>query len=73
MEFSQSAQLSGVAPQPKCNTLHCASLNLLMFTWTHFQSLSWSLWMASLPPLVSATPLRLVLSANLLRVHSILP
>ncbi|KAK4815602.1 hypothetical protein QYF61_004817 [Mycteria americana] len=43
----------------------------MRFTWADLSSLSRTLWMASLPSRVSTTPLSLVSSANLLRVHSI--
>ena len=35
-------------PLPTCRTLHLALLNFMRFTWTHFSSLSRSLWMAFL-------------------------
>jgi len=58
-------------PQPKCKTLHFASLNLISFTRVHLSSLSRSLWMASLSSVLKTTPLSFVSSANLLKVHSI--
>ena len=36
-------------PQPKCEALHFALLNLIMFTWALLSSLSRSLSMASIP------------------------
>ena len=54
--------------QLKCSTLHLAFYNLIQFTWAHFSSMSRSLWLVSLPCMVSTTPLSLVLSANLLGV-----
>ncbi|KAK4818403.1 hypothetical protein QYF61_012324 [Mycteria americana] len=62
---------TGGFPQARCRTLHLALLNLMRFTRAHFSSLSRSLWMASCPSGMSTVPLSLVLSANLLRVHSI--
>jgi len=58
--------------RPKCNTLRLALLNLTRFLCAHFLSKSMFLWMASLSSTVSAAPLIVVSSANLLRVHSIL-
>jgi len=54
---------------PKCKTLHFAVLNLIRFTQAHLSNLLRPLWMASLPSTVPTTPLSLVSSANLLRVH----
>ena len=56
-----------------CELLHFALLNLIRFTQDHFskQFLSRSLWMASLPSIVSNAPHSLVSTANLLRTHSI--
>jgi len=59
-------------PQSECSsTLRLALLNLIRFMWAQFSSQSRSLRMACLPSVVSAVPLTLVSSANLLRVHSI--
>ena len=58
-------------PRPRCRTLHLALLNLMRFTPVHFSSLWRPLWMASLPCSVSTAPLSSVLSADLLRLHSI--
>jgi len=38
---------------PKSNTLHLGLLNLIRFLWTHFSSLSGSLWMTSFPSALS--------------------
>jgi len=46
-------------PQPKWSTLHLALLNLTAFTSTQFSILSRSLWMVSLPSIVSAAVLQL--------------
>jgi len=54
-----------------CRTLYLAFLNLVRFTQVHFLSLSRSLWIAFCHSGTSTAPLRLVSSANLLRVHSI--
>ncbi|TRZ26652.1 hypothetical protein HGM15179_000423 [Zosterops borbonicus] len=72
---------SGSVPPPACvdtgialtqlQPLHLALLNLLGFPWVHYLSLSESFWMASCPSGLSAAPLGLVSSANLLRVHLI--
>ena len=45
--------------------------NIVRFSWAHISSLSRSLWMASLPSIVSTVPPSLVSSANLLRVFAI--
>jgi len=58
-------------PRPRCRTLHLALLNFRMLAWVHPSGCSRSLWMASLSSSVSIAPLSLV-SANVLRVHSIL-
>ena len=58
-------------PWPKCNTRHLALLNLIRYTRAHFLSLSRFLWIGFLPSVVSTTPLSLVSSASLLRVHLI--
>ena len=58
-------------PQTKCSILDLALLNLVRFTGPHFLSLPRSLWMVSLPSVVSTVPLSLLSSVNLLRVHSI--
>ena len=68
--ISQSILILGL-PWPTCRTLHLALLNFMRFTWARLSSLSQFLWMASLPFRVSATPLSLVSSTNLLRVYSI--
>ena len=54
-----------------CNILYLALLSLIWFIWAHFSNFSRSLWVTSLPSIVSVAPLYLVSSANLLRVHSI--
>jgi len=53
----------------KCSTLYLSLLNFFMFIWAYFSSLSGTLWMAFPPSVVSAAPLSMVSSANLLRVH----
>ena len=58
-------------PQPMFNTLHLGLLNLIRFTYAHFSRLFGSLWMTSVPSVVSVAPLSLVSSSDLLRVHSI--
>jgi len=58
-------------PQPMCRTFCLALLNFMSFAWAHLSSLSRSLWMASLPSSVLTASHSFVLSANLLRVHSI--
>ena len=58
-------------PLPKCRTLHLALLNFMRVTWAQLSRLSRSLWIASLLSYVPVTPLKLVSSANLMRVHSI--
>mgnify|MGYP001852828837 CR=1 FL=1 len=57
--------------QLKHDTLHFALLNLIKLMWARFLSLFRSLSMASFPSIVSTASLSLVLSANLLRIHSI--
>lgn len=57
-------------PQPECNTLHLALLNLVRFTWAYFKLVQ-SLWMTSFLSAMSTAPLRLALSTNMLRVHLI--
>lgn len=57
-------------PWPRCCTLQLALLKLIRLTWA-FSSLSRSLWMASFPSALSAAPLCLVSSPNLVRMHSI--
>jgi len=58
-------------PWSKRSTVHLALSNPIQFTWAHFPSLFWSLWMSSFPSVVSAALLSLVSSAELLRVHSL--
>ena len=58
-------------PRLKCNTLHLALLHLMTLSWAHFSSLSRSPSMVSLPYIILTTPVSLMSSANLLRVHSI--
>ena len=40
-------------PQPRCRTFYFFLLNSGRLAWPHLLSLSWSLWMASLPSTVS--------------------
>ena len=56
--------------QHKCKTLHLILLNLTVFLWAHFSSLSRTLWMAPLHSVPSARH-SLVTSEELLRVRSI--
>lgn len=59
-------------PPPKCRTFYLALLYLLKFTWIYFSSLFRSIWMVSHSLGVSAAPLSLLSSANLLQsVHLI--
>jgi len=55
----------------KFNILYLALLNISRFMWTHCSSWFRFLWIAFLTYLVSAVPLSLVPSADLLRVRSI--
>ena len=55
-------------PQPRGNTLHLALLTLTRFSSANFLSLFRSLCVTSLLSIVSAVPLSLVSSANLLRL-----
>ena len=54
----------------RCRTLHFSLLNFMRFLSANFSSLQRSLWMAAWPSGTSATPLSLVSSADLPRVHS---
>jgi len=74
------AALNPSIPQPvlipgvaltQVQDLHLALLNLMRFTQAHLSSLSRFLWMTCHPSGMSATPFSLVLSADLLRVHSV--
>lgn len=67
--FSHSVLTSGIAPSPKYNTL--SLLNLPRFLRAHFLSLSRSLWVASLPCLISTSLVSLVSSVKLLGTHFI--
>jgi len=58
-------------PWPRCNSLYFALSYLIRFLLAHFSNLSRSLWMTSLPSVVSTALLTLVSSANLLRLHLI--
>jgi len=53
----------------KCNSFHLVSLNLIRFSCAQFLRLAGSLWMVSLPSIVTTAPLSMVSPANLLRVH----
>jgi len=46
-------------------------LNFMGFSQAYFSRVSRSLWKVSLPSNILTVPLSLVLSANLLRMHSI--
>jgi len=59
MSFSPSLYSSLGLLWFKCNTLHLALSDLIMFTWACFLSLSRSLWMPSLPSVMSTAPLHL--------------
>ena len=54
--------------QHKCKTLHLILLNLMVFLWAYFPSLSRSFWMAPLHSVVPTAPHSLVTQAILLRV-----
>jgi len=63
---------SGACPDPMQGlAFGLVELNVMRFAQAHLYSLSRFLWVASHPSGVSAAPLSLVSSANLLRVHSI--
>ena len=55
---------------PRCRNLHLPVLNLIRFLSDKLSILSRSRWMVAQPFGVSTTPLSLVSSANLLRLHS---
>lgn len=55
---------------PRCRILDFPSFNFLEFLPPHFSNLSSSLWIAAVPAKILTAPTNLVLSANLMRVHS---
>ena len=63
-----AGQGRGLSPSTLPHLEYCVQL----FTPAHFLRVSWSLWVATVPSILSSAPLSLVSSANLLKIHSIL-